>query len=489
MSDDLCFTPATELADRIRSGNLSPVTLVDAFLDRIDRVNDRLTAYVTVCEESARSEAVIAEQAVERGDKLGQLHGIPIAIKDLTRVKGVRTTFGSPSFAEHTPTADDTVVTRLRDAGAIILGKTNTPEFGRKTVTENPIFGASTNPWDLTRTTGGSSGGSAAAVAAGLAPLALGSDAAGSIRIPSSACGVYGLMPDFGRVPHGSSNVDAYENCLPYTYLGPIARTVGDAALMLDVITGPDVNDPFSLPQITSSYQDSLEGDISNLSIGYSVDFGASVVSTEVQNAIESALKHFSDTGATVEPANVSFEGTWEERHDALELILQSRYVGLYENLKRDSDVDLLADDIEVTPEVRSRIQKGLQIGTRELAEARRVRTSIFREVQEVVSQFDILATPTLGRTAFELNTDHPTVDGVSVHPMHGWTLTWLLNLSGNPAGSVPIGFSDEGLPIGMQLIGPRFGDRTVIMASSFVEQTLPWEGSYPPTAIAEGNE
>ncbi|WP_227379899.1 amidase [Haladaptatus halobius] len=489
MSDDLCFTPATELADRIQTGDLSPVTVIDAFLDRIDRINDHLTAYVTVCEESARSEAVLAEQAVERGDKLGPLHGIPIAIKDLTRVNGVRTTFGSPSFAEYIPTADDTVVTRLRDAGAIILGKTNTPEFGRKTVTENPVFGASTNPWDLTRTTGGSSGGSAAAVAAGLAPLALGSDAAGSIRIPSSACGVYGLMPDFGRVPHGSSNVDAYENSLPYTYLGPIARTVGDAALMMDVITGPDSNDPFSLPETNTSYRDSLEEEISNLSIGYSIDFGESVISTEVQSAVESALERLSQTSAIVEAANISFEGTWEERHDALELILQSRYVGLYENLKRDPDIDLLADDTEVTPEVRSRIQKGLQIGTRELAEARRVRTSIFREIQEAVSHFDILATPTLGRTAFELDTDHPTVDGVTVHPMHGWTLTWLLNLSGNPAASVPIGFSDEGLPIGMQLIGSRFDDQTVLMASSFVEQTLPWDGFYPPTAITESDE
>ena len=488
MSDELCFTPATELVDRIQAGDLSPVTVIDAFLERIDRINDQLTAYVTVCDERARSEALEAEQAIQRGEKLGPLHGIPIAIKDLTRVNGVRTTFGSPSFADYVPTADDTVIKRLRDAGAIILGKTNTPEFGRKTVTENSVFGASTNPWDLTRITGGSSGGSAAAVAAGLAPLALGSDAAGSIRIPSSACGVYGLMPDFGRVPHGASNVDAYENSLPYTYLGPIARTVEDAALMLNVIAGPDMNDPFSLPQAPSSYRDVVDEAISELSIGYSIDFGESIISTEVQSSIESTLQNLSEAGATVEPVNITFEETWEERHEALERILQARYVGLYENLKRDSNVDLLADDTEVTPEVKSRIEKGLQIGTRELAEARRIRTSVYREIQSAVAQFDILATPTLGRTAFELDIDHPTVDGVSVHPMHGWTLTWLLNLSGNPAGSVPIGFSDNGLPIGMQLIGPRFGDRDVLKASAFVEQTMPWVGSYPPTGIVEGD-
>jgi len=199
---DLCYASATALAADIRRGERSPVAVVDAFLDRIERVNPGSTR-MSRCVRSRLEAAREAERAVERGDDIGPLHGVPVAIKDLNRVAGVRTTFGSPAFADHVPEHDDVVVSRLREAGAIILGKTNTPEFGRKTKTDNPVFGASGNPWDPSRTTGGSSGGSAAAVAAGLAPIALGSDAAGSIRIPSSACGVFGFLPDFGRVPAG----------------------------------------------------------------------------------------------------------------------------------------------------------------------------------------------------------------------------------------------------------------------------------------------
>jgi len=256
---DLCYASATALAADIRRGERSPVAVVDAFLDRIERVNPEINAYVTVCSESAREAAREAERAVERGDDIGPLHGVPVAIKDLNRVAGVRTTFGSPAFADHVPEHDDVVVSRLREAGAIILGKTNTPEFGRKTKTDNPVFGASGNPWDPSRTTGGSSGGSAAAVAAGLAPIALGSDAAGSIRIPSSACGVFGFLPDFGRVPAGPVRSDAFQDLLPYTFLGPIARTVSDAALMIEAISGPDTADPNGLPTPTGSYRDAVE--------------------------------------------------------------------------------------------------------------------------------------------------------------------------------------------------------------------------------------
>ncbi|WP_101297135.1 amidase [Halegenticoccus soli] len=485
MTEDVCFASARSIAARIRAGALSPVDVVDEHLDRIKRVDPLINAYVTVCAEEAREAARDAERAVERGDDLGPLHGVPVAIKDLTRVAGVRTTFGSAAFADHVPDRDDTVVARLREAGAVVLGKTNTPEFGRKTVTENAVAGTTGNPWDPTKTTGGSSGGSAAAVAAGLAPLALGSDAAGSIRIPSSACGVFGLVPDFGRVPEGPTRADAFESALPYTFRGPIARSVGDAALALDVLAGPDAADPYSLPATTAAYTDALGGAVSDLRIGYSPDFGGFAVAEEVGELVETALDRLAGAGATVEAVDFEFDGSWEEQHDALERILQARYVGLYENLKRDAGVDLLDDDLPVTPEVRSRIRAGLDLDARAIAAARRRRTAVYDEIRRALAEYDVLATPTLSRTAFDHDADAPTVDGRPVHAMHGWTLTWPLNLSGNPAGTVPVGFVD-GLPVGMQLVGPRLGDRDVVAACAAVERELPWDDAYPPTGVAE---
>ncbi|WP_129114727.1 amidase [Halegenticoccus tardaugens] len=481
MTTDICDASAEELAASIRVGEVSPVAVVDAFLDRIDRIDSRINAYATVCDEAARKAARSAERAVERGDALGPLHGVPVAIKDLTRVRGVRTTFGSAAFTEHVPDRDDTVVARLREAGAIVLGKTNTPEFGRKTVTDNLVFGSTGNPWDPTKTTGGSSGGSAAAVAAGLTPLALGSDAAGSIRIPASACGVFGLVPDFGRVPEGPTRADAFETALPCSFLGPIARSVGDAALMLDVLAGPHPADPYCLPTPSARYRDALGAPISDLRIGYSANFGGFRVTEEVRAAVEGALDRVAAAGATVETADLDFDGTWEDRHEALERILQTRYVGLYENLRRDAGVDLLNDDLDVTPEVTSRIRAGLSLGAQEIAAAGRTRTAVFDEIQRAFSGYDVLATPTLSRTAFDRDEDAPTVDGRPVHPMHGWTLTWPLNLSGNPAGSIPVGLSDDDLPIGMQVIGPRLDDRGVVSACAAIERALTWDGTRPP--------
>ncbi|RAW43912.1 amidase [Halorubrum sp. 48-1-W] len=481
---EIGYTSATTLASQIRNGDLSPVTVIQTFLDRIERINPTLNAYVTVCDEKARAAAQKAERAVKRGDDLGPLHGVPVAIKDLTHVRDVRTTLGSPAFTDHISETDDTVVSRLRDSGAIILGKTNTPEFGRKTVTDNPVFGASGNPWDPERTTGGSSGGSAAAVAAGLAPIALGSDAAGSIRIPSSACGVVGIVPDFGRVPFGPNHTDAFQNDLPYTFLGPITRTIEDATVMLDVMAGPDDSDPYSLPTPPEMYRDTLGGSLSNVRIGYTSDFGDFPVDDAVLDVIESTLEGLSKAGATVVDIDVDFEGTWEKRHDVLEWILQERYVGLYEALRRDPGVDLLETDLPITPEVRSRIRAGLELDSTKIAKSRQHRTAIYNTIQSALSDIDVLAMPTLGRTAFERSVEAPMVDGETVHPMHGWTLTWPLNLSGNPSASLPVGFDEAKLPVGLQIVGDRLADQQVVRVSAAIEQEVEWDGSYPPEAI-----
>lgn len=482
MTTDICFRSASRLAAEIRAGILSPVTIIDAFLKRIKLIDKDINAYTTVCASEARSAAEVAAKAVDRCDSLGPLHGVPVAIKDLSRVRGVRTTFGSSVFAEYIPDVDDIVVNRLREAGAIILGKTNTPEFGRKTVTDNPVFGQTNNPWDLSRTVGGSSGGSAAAVAAGLAPIALGSDAAGSVRIPSSACGVVGMVPDFGRVPVGPTRSDAFENQLPYTFYGPITRTVKDAALMLDVIVGPHQTDPHCLPAPSKSYRSALGSNISEFQIGYSSEFDGFTVGNEVHNTVTETIDTLVNAGADIAEIAINSNVSWDERHEALERILQTRYVGLYEEIKRNQGIDLLTTELPITSEVRSRIRKGLKLTMTELAHARQYRTVVYDEIQDALEEYDILITPTLGRTPFTHDTDDVLIDGESVHNMHGWTLTWPMNLSGNPAGSVPIGFASNGLPVGLQVIGPRHADRAVVRACGALENILSWRDSYPPT-------
>ena len=264
MAEELCFTPATELAFRIRRRDLSPVEVVDAFLDRIEDRNGRINAYVTVLDEEARKKAKEAERLLGSGRPLGPLHGVPVAIKDLFDFKaGVRNTFGSKPLADFVPRQSVTYVERLEEAGAIVLGKTNTPEFGHKGATDNLLFGPTSTPFAPGKNAGGSSGGSAAAVADGLAAIAQGTDSGGSIRIPASFCGVYGLKASFGRVAT-ASRPDAFVTHTPFSHSGPLSRTIEDAALMVDVMTGPHPRDPFSLPNDGTDYlvatRQSIEG-------------------------------------------------------------------------------------------------------------------------------------------------------------------------------------------------------------------------------------
>lgn len=477
---DPCLLDATALAAEIRRGERSPVDVVDAFLDRIDERNDRTNAFVTVAADHARERARDAEAALERGEDVGPLHGVPVAVKDLTRTRGIRTTFGSPAYADYVPDEDDTVVARVRAAGGIVLGKTNTPEFGRLTVTENPVFGRSYNPWNPSKTPGGSSGGNAAALADGLVPLALGSDAAGSIRIPSAACGTFGLAPDFGRVPHGPSQTDAFTNIQPYTFRGPMTRTPRDAALLLDVIAGPDKGDPYSLPAHDGSYRDALGDPLESFDLAYSPDFGGCPVDPAVRETIEDALITFEDAGASVTTVDLAFDPPlWPDVHDALDVILQTRYVGLYRQVEHDTGIDLLETDLEITSEVVSRIEKGLELSALDFKRAESVRTRIYETIQTVFDSHDLLVTPTMARTAFDADNREPTVDGQHVDPMHGWMLTWPLNCTGNPAASLPVGTSN-GLPVGLQVIGPRLADDRVLGACDAMADTNPWTGFAP---------
>ncbi|MFB6109930.1 MAG: amidase [Halodesulfurarchaeum sp.] len=476
------YTPATELADRIQRGDLSPVTVVDAFLDRIEERDPEINAFVTVAEQSAREAARDAAAAVERGDELGPLHGVPVAIKDLNHVAGMKTTFGSKPLADFVPEKDDHFVRRLKAAGAIVIGKTNTPEFGRKPMTTNEVVGATGNPWDPSKTAAGSSGGSAAALAEGMVPLAQGSDAAGSIRAPSSACGVVGLMPDFGRVPQGP-RADQFVNTMPFTFVGPMARSVEDLELMLSVMAGHDADDPFSLPDRAMGSGPAVDRGIGGATVAYSPDLGIDFpIDPAVSSVVEDALAGFESAGATVERADPAFDRSWEEVHEAISTLLQVRYVGMYDTFQTDSGVDLLDEANDVTPEVVSRIEKGLELDAMDLRRAETSRTKTYRTIQSVFDSYDYLVTPTLGLPPFPKNTKPQEIAGTEIDPLHGWMLTWPFNLTGNPAASVPAGFTADGLPVGLQIVGPRHGDADVLAASRAFERQRPWADAYPPS-------
>ena len=474
---NLAYTPATELAARIRRGELSPVDVVEYFLDRIERRDDEINAYVTVPEESVRTAAEEAERALEAGEDVGPLHGVPVAVKDLTNVAGVRTTFGSKLFADFVPEEDDPIVGRLKEAGAIVLGKTNTPEFGRKPMTTNLLHGTTSNPWDPDRTVGGSSGGSAAALAAGLAPLATGSDAAGSLRIPASACGTVSIMADFGRVPL-TSRPDGFVDTHPYTFAGPMARSVEDAALLLDVMSGPHDGDPFGLPAKDGSYLEATRRGVDGLDVAYSPDLGICEVDPAVEAVVEDAVGDLRRTGATVERIDGVFED-WETPHDALEVLLQDRYGGMYDNFRRDHDVDILERREDVTEEVVSRVEKALELDALDVRRAERVRTGTYDAMRSALSEYDLLVTPTMGMLPFERETKPSEIDGVPIDPLHGWALTWPFNLTGNPVTAVPAGVA-EGLPVGLQFVGRRLDDETVVAAAAAYERVRPWLDSYP---------
>jgi len=484
MSETICYASATELARRIRSGELSPVDVVDACLDRIEEYDDEINAFVTVLAEEAREAAEDAESAVESGADLGPLHGVPVAIKDLTDVEGVTTTYGSRLFADNVADANAIIVDRLVGAGAIVVGKTNTPEFGRKPMTTNKLAGTTANPWNTEKTAGGSSGGSAAALAAGMVPLAQGSDAAGSIRIPSSACGVYGLMPDFGRVPQGPTRADAFVNTHPYVFLGPMARTVEDAALMLDVVAGPDPADPFSLPEPTESYRSATRESVSGLSVAYSPDLGICTIHDDVRSVVEDALEAFDAIGAEVTELDGVLEQSWDEFHDSIEVLLQERYAGMADNFRKDLDLDLLEHREELTREVVSRLEKAQSLDHLSVRRAERARTTGYDDVQAVFEDHDVLVTPTLAVPPFDKETQPTEIAGTEIDPLHGWALTWPYDLTGNPAASVPCGFTPDGLPVGLQVAGPRLDDRTVVRVSAALERTLSWPEQYPPAPL-----
>ncbi len=462
---DLAYTPATDLIPRIRSKALSPVELTRAVLERIERMNPKINAFCTVTAEAARASARAAEEAVVKGGRLGPLHGVPVSIKDLALVKGVPAKFGSFVFEKRVGEVDAPYVRRLREAGAILVGKTTTPEFGWKALGDSPLTGITRNPWNLGMTSGGSSAGAAAAAAAGLGPLHQGSDGAGSIRVPSAFCGIYGFKPTFGRVPMWPiSNTDSA------SHTGPMTRTVADAALMLAVMAGSDDWDRQSLDAPPADYVGLLREGIKGLRVGWSLDLGCLRVDPEVGHVAKRAAEAFAELGGAVEDVKVSLPDTREMIH----LLWNSHYAGNYGS---------------VLKEFRSRMDPGLvaaiEDGRRYTAEAyvemRGRKNGYCDAVRALFDTYDLLLTPTVSVAAFEVGRLNP-----AHFPQHIWDwfpwagFSYPFNFTGQPAATVPAGFTPSGMPVGLQIVGRRLADLQVLQASAAFEQARPWAQTRP---------
>ncbi len=469
---DLAFTPAAELAALIAARAVSPVEAVEAALARIERAQPVLNAFITVCAEPARAAARAAEAALMRGEATGPLFGVPFAVKDLVNTAGVRTTFGSVAFADNVPAADSVAVARLKAAGAILVGKTTTPEFGHKCFTEAPLFGRTVNPWNVTRTCGGSSGGAAAAVAAGLAPIGIGTDGGGSSRIPAACCGVVGFKQTLGLVPHDLTP-DGFGN---QSHITPMSRTVMDSALMLQAMAGPDRCDPHSLglavPDLVAAARP--EGDLTGVRIAWRPYLGNRKLAAEVRAACEDGLAALAALGAEIEPVDDGFassEPIWLVLTQSFWNARFRRYVGQYGNHMSDTLI--------------RQMDRGAGHSAVALQEAMFERTRIFRDIQRWFEDFDLVATPTLSRTA--LPADHDffapiEIDGeIADTVRNAWyPYTLPFNLSGNPAVSLPCGFGADGLPIGLQLVGPHLGDAALLHAAALFEAARPWAARRP---------
>jgi amidase/aspartyl-tRNA(Asn)/glutamyl-tRNA(Gln) amidotransferase subunit A len=484
--------PAVELAARIRRRDLSPVEVVDAFLNRITTHNARTNAYVTVIEKEAREAASEAERAVRLGRRLGPLHGVPVAIKDLFDFKaGVRNTFGSKPLADFVPHETSAHVERLERAGAIVLGKTNTPEFGHKGVTDNHLFGPTSTPFALGKNAGGSSGGSAAAVADGLCAVALGSDGGGSIRIPASFCGVYGLKASFGRIP-SVSRPDAFLSHTPFIHFGPITRTVGDAALALSVLSGPHPRDPLSLPDDGGDFVAATGRSVEGLKVAYSPDFGAFPVDRRVREIVGEAVRALEETGVRVSEVDPGLRRSQQELCQVWMRQIGVLNAATIEGMRSAGIVDLLGKHrSELTPEYAYLVESSRRMSALEYKLDDAVRTEIFDALQDVFDEYDALITPTLAVPPFENAEGGDTVgpswvEGEEVDPLLGWCLTYPINFTGHPSASIPAGFTDDGSPVGMQIIGRRFDDEALLALSAAFERARPWRGAYPPRQVPD---
>ncbi len=493
LADELAYMSATELTERIRRRDLSPVEVVDATIARIEARNPSLNAFVYHGYDDARAQAKEAEEKLITGTDIGPLFGVPTAMKDLLDFKaGWVTTCGGIRACENfVANAYCLYAERMERAGAILLGKTNSPTMGLRGTCDNYLFGPSRNPFDLAKNTGGSSGGSAAAVADGLVPIAEGTDGGGSIRIPAAWTGTYGYKPSFGRVPL-LSRPNAFAADTPFILEGPITRTVSDAALALEALSGYDARDPYSLDE-KIDFSAATTRSIKGWKIAYSPAFDVFPVEPAVASTVEKAVGAFAEAGAVVEEVKLGIERSQMELADLwCRLImpiglsffdhLKNRDIGLFQDHR---GIDLLKDHRDdFPPEFLEWADRCIDMSVLDFFHDQGIRSEIFDAIQGVFTDYDLLVTPTLACMPVDNSTDGntlgpQTVNGEKVNRLIGWCLTYFTNFSGHPSASIPAGLTDNKLPVGMQLIGPRYGDVNVLAASAVFEQLRPWQDTY----------
>ncbi|NMO89322.1 amidase [Actinomycetospora sp. TBRC 11914] len=471
---DVTGMTATAMAAAIRGGALSPVEATEAALARIEALDPTLHAFCELTAEHARATARSVADALARGDDPGPLAGVPIAVKDLIATAGIPTRSGSPAYEHFVPDEDDVVVERVRDAGAVILGKTTVPEFGYSAVGHNPISPTARNPWNPSLTPGGSSAGSGVAVATGMAPLALGSDGGGSVRIPAAHCGIVGFKASMGRVP-------AYPGCRDERYpgvssweslehIGPMTRTVDDAALLMSVLAGPDPRDRHSLPAGDVSWVDAPRGGVRGLRVAYSADWGYLAVDPQVREVVATAAAVFArDLGCEVTEADPG----WDDPSGAFWAMV----IG---------DTDLTGMRAMVAEHGARMSPHLVDLITRpwtaeKLTDAQVTRKHVVNRMWRFMRSYDLLLTPTLTVPPFPVAMQGPEeVDGRMV-PSSAWLgFTQPMNMTGQPAISVPAGVTRDGLPVGLQIVGRHLADADVLRAAAAYEQAAPWADRLP---------
>lgn len=441
---EICSLTAVELARRIRDRELSAVEVMEAHLERIERVNSQVNAIVTLVPEQAMDSARAADKALGRGEEVGPLHGLPVAHKDLFPTRGIRTTYGSPIFKDFIPEEDALIVQRLRQAGAITIGKTNTPEFGAGSQTFNEVFGETRNPYDISKTCGGSSG-AAVALACGMVPLADGSDMGGSLRNPAAFCNVVGLRPSPGKVPSWPSET-AWS---PLSVDGPIARTVGDVALMLDAISGPDPRSPLSIGECSGGYSELPERDFTGTRIAWSRDLGGLPFDERVTEAFEARRGIFAELGCVVEEAQPDLSGADEAFKTFRAWQFELAYGELLDNYRS-----------EFKDTVIWNIEQGRRLTGPQIGQAERNRTALYHRTRRFMEDYEFLVLPTTQVPPFDIETRYVTeIAGVQLQTYIDWMRScYYITAIGLPAISVPCGFTPEGLPVGLQIVG-RYGD------------------------------
>ena len=465
---DLCYTSSAELASLIRQRDLSPVELMENTLRRIEDINAKLNCFCFVYGDEAMDKAKAAEAAVVAGKPLGALHGLPVGIKDVTPTQGKRTTKGSRMYEDFVPQSDALIVSRLREAGAIMVGKTTTPEFAHAGTTASPLWGVTRNPWNPERTPGGSSGGSGAAVASGCLSMAEGTDMGGSVRIPASLCGLVGLKPSLGRIP-----MDILPSVFDdISHFGPLTRTVGDANLFMNCVGGPDERDIMSNPQRLALPVPG-ETDVTGMRIALCPDLGFYALDAQVEAAVRDIAGQLESAGATVSEVSLP----WDRRiSDAW-----GANWGVYLAVMFDAeDIELWRDRLD--PVVVDYIEDAHRMSAIELKRIELLRTEMWHDLCRVFATHDALLSATMALGAYPAEGPAPAEYVDDAGKFHGLELTAAFNfLAQCPAVSVPCGFTSERLPIGAQVVTPRFDDLGAMRIAGAIEALKPWAHLRPP--------